>query len=445
MSDLLGSIWWMVVSLGILVTFHEFGHYWVARRCGVHVLRFSVGFGKPLWMRRNAIGTEFALAAIPLGGYVKMLDEREFDVPAGQRPLAFNNKTVWQRIAITAAGPLANLLLCVALLWAMFLIGRADYSATLGPVTGLAAQAGLGSDARLKQIDGRQVTTWSEATLALTLAGMDRRDVALAWTDAQGVERRGTLPLSQLPADTPERAIVQAAGLGWQFQQVPPRVGGLIPGGAADGVLLPGDLLLAVDGKRIQDAAEVAPLLQQLGQQPHPGLLEVERDGQRLALEITPQQKDGRWLLGVQFAAPSAPLPDARQQYGPLAALPAALRETGKLTADTLGMMRRLVTGQASLQNISGPVTIARVANASAQRGADWFLYFLALMSLSLCIINLLPIPILDGGHLLYYLIELVKGSPLSEQAMALGQSIGLAILAAMMGLAFYNDILGLF
>lgn len=450
MIDLIGSIWWMVVSLGILVSFHEYGHYWVARRCGVHVLRFSVGFGKPLWMRRNAIGTEFALAAIPLGGYVKMLDEREYDVPAGQRQMAFNNKSVWQRIAITAAGPAANLLLCVMLLWAVFLIGRQDYSATLGASTGMAAEAGLTAGSRIEKIDGRQINTWAEATMALTMAAMDGRDAELELRQANGQSSRRNLPLSGLPEGFDERQVSALAGLNWAFMAVPARIGEIPAGGAAEGILLPGDLILAVDGQRVDDANQVPGLIERLGQAGHPGLIEVQRNAERLALELSPRLDSSdaanpRWLLGVKFAPMQMPAPDASQRYGLLAAFPAALRETGKLTADTLGMMRRLVTGNASLQNISGPVTIARVANASAKRGADWFLYFLALMSLSLCIINLLPIPVLDGGHLLYYLIELVKGSPLSEKSMAMGQSIGLALLAGLMGLAFYNDILGLF
>lgn len=450
MMDLVGSIWWMVVSLGILVSFHEYGHYWAARRCGVHVLRFSVGFGKPLWMRKNAIGTEFAVAAIPLGGYVKMLDEREFAVPAGQRQLAFNNKSVWQRIAITAAGPLANLLLCVALLWLVFMLGRQDYSATLGVSTGLAAEAGLEHGSRLEQVDGRAVNTWAEASMALTLAAMDRRDARLQLRLADGRGSERVLPLSRLPEGFDERRVTALAGLNWSFMAVPARVGQVVAGGAAEHILLPGDLIVAVDGQPVHDASQVPALINTLGQAGHPGLVEVQRGGDRLALEIHPQQQadeagSPRWLLGVQFAPVQMPAFDASQRHGPLAALPAALRETARLAGDTLGMMRRLLTGNASLQNISGPVTIARVANASASRGADWFLYFLALMSLSLCIINLLPIPILDGGHLLYYLIELVKGSPLSERSMAMGQSIGLAILAGLMGLAFYNDILGLF
>ena len=448
MADFLGSVWWMIVSLGLLVTFHEFGHYWVARRCGVKVLRFSIGFGRPLCSRRGRDGTEFAIAAIPLGGYVKMLDEREAEVPAGERMQAFNNKSVWQRIAVVAAGPLANLVLCVALLWAMFVIGRQDYSATLGHGSGMAASAGFAAGDRIIDVDGRPVATWSEASLALTTAAMDRHDARVRVIDAADDERIRVLPLSTLPEGFDERSVPVQAGLRWQFWLQPAQVETVLDGSAASGQLQPGDLILAIDGQQVESADQVSPLIQQLGARGGAGMLEVERAGQRLALEVTPQRAPGegqpRWLLGVGFVTGQAPAYDARQQFGPLAALPAALRETGKLAADSLGMMRRMLTGHASVKNISGPITIARVANASAERGVDWFLYFLALLSLSLCIINLMPIPILDGGHLLYYLIELVKGSPLSERAMAAGQYLGLALLAGLMGLAFYNDILGL-
>ena len=450
MGDLLGSIWWMIVSLGLLVTFHEFGHYWVAKRCGVKVLRFSVGFGRPLWSRRNRDGTDFTIAAIPLGGYVKMLDEREVEVPAGERAAAFNNKTVWQRIAIVAAGPAANFVLCVALLWAMFLIGRQDYSATLGRTTGIAAEAGLRNGDRLLEVDQRPVATWSEASLAITTAAMDRHDARVVVEGRDGATRQLTLPLSRLPAPLDERQVPAAAGLVWSFWVQPAQVDKVSEGSAADGLLQPGDLILAVDGQRVDGADQVAPLVQALGERGGPGMVEVDRAGERLALELTPRRAEAqgeaaaRWLLGVGFRTGQAPDYDARQQAVLLAAVPAALRETGKLTGDSLGMMRRMLTGAASVKNISGPVTIARVANASAKRGADWFLYFLALLSLSLGIINLLPIPILDGGHLLYYLIELVKGTPLSERAMAAGQYIGLALLAGLMGLAFYNDVLNL-
>lgn len=449
MADFLGSVWWMIVSLGVLVTFHEFGHYWVARRCGVKVLRFSVGFGRPLWSRRNRNGTEFAIAAIPLGGYVKMLDEREVEVPAGERAVAFNNKSVWQRIAIVAAGPAANLLLCIVLLWTMFVIGRQDYSATIGRSTGMAAAAGLGAGDRIVEVDGRAIDTWAEASMALTTAAMDRQDARVRVLDTLDNTHTRVLPLSTLPAGFDERTVPVQAGLAWQFWLQPAQVESVAEGSAASGQLQRGDLILAIDGQRVESADQVAPLVQQLGERGGPGMVEVERAGQRLALELQPQKAPGeagkdRWLIGVGFVTGQAPAYDARQQYGPLAALPAAVREAGRLASDSLGMMRRMLTGHASVKNISGPITIARVANASAERGLDWFLYFLALLSLSLCIINLLPIPILDGGHLLYYLIELVKGSPLSERAMAAGQYVGLALLAGLMGLAFYNDILGL-
>lgn len=449
MGDFLGSVWWLVVSLGLLVTFHEFGHYWVARRCGVDVLRFSVGFGRPLWSRRNRNGTEFAIAAIPLGGYVKMLDEREGEVPASRQVHAFNRQGVWQRIAIVAAGPAANLLLCVALLWTMFIVGRQDYAPVLGRVDGVAAQAGLQRGDRLLAVDGRQVDTWTDATMALAAPALDRRDIQVRVEDASGGQATRTLPLSRLPEQVDERRLPEQAGLTWHFLMAPARIGQVREDGPAAGALLPGDVVLAVDGEPVNAADEVGPRVRALGERGGPGMVEVERGGERLALELEPRRstdpaREGAWELGIVMAAPQAPAYDAVQRFNPLAALPMALRETGRLTADSLGMMRRMVTGEASVKNLSGPVTIARAANASAKRGADWFLYFLALLSLSLAIINLLPIPILDGGHLLYYFIELIKGSPLSERAMAAGQYLGLALLAGLMGLAFYNDLLGL-
>ncbi|MET0808395.1 MAG: RIP metalloprotease RseP [Pseudoxanthomonas sp.] len=451
MSDIVGSIWWMVVALGVLVTFHEFGHYWVARRCGVKVLRFSVGFGKPLWSRRNRNGTEFAIAAIPLGGYVKMLDESEGDVASSDLPQAFNRKPVLQRIAIVAAGPIANLVLCVALLWAMFVIGRQDYSATVGHAQGLAAQGGFQPGDRIDAIDGQSVTTWGDALQAMTLAAMDRHDVQFEVTDGLGNQRRRALALSTLPEGFDQENVAGIAGFAWRHQMVPAVVEQTAPGSPASRVLKPGDRVTALDGDPVRSFGDLSPLVQKLGAKGGVAMIEVTRGAERLALNIKPQwtrdPESGReyWTVGIkppQQAAPAAY--DAEQQFGPLAAVPMALRETGKLTASSLGMIRRMLTGHASVKNISGPLTIAQVANATAKRGPDWFLYFLALLSLSLAIINLLPIPVLDGGHLLYYLIELVKGSPLSERAMATGQYVGLAMLASLMGLAFYNDILRL-
>ena len=452
MSDLLGSIWWMIVALGVLVTFHEFGHYWVARRCGVKVLRFSVGFGKPLWSRRDRHGTEFALAALPLRGDVQMLDEAEGEVPPSQRDQAFNRKSVWQRIAVVAAGPLANIVLCVALLWAMFVIGKQDYSATVGSVSGIAADAGFQRGDRILRVGDRTIDTWTDASIVLTKAAIDGADLPVEVETASGGTTTRTLPLSRLPGGFDLENAVALSGLVWRHWVTPAIVGKVAPGSAADGVLQAGDIVTAVDGQPVHGFGDIAAQVDALGKRGGMAMVEVDRAGERLAFELAPRltplpdgAKGHYWALGL--AAPEKtrlPEYDATLHYGPLAAVPAALRETGKLTSDSLGMIRRMLTGDASLKNVSGPITIAQVANVSAKRGLDWFLWFLAAMSLSLAIINLLPIPVLDGGHLLYYLIELVKGSPLSERHMVAGQYVGLAALAGLMGLAFYNDILRL-
>ena len=447
MSTLLGSVWWMIVSLGVLVTFHEFGHYWTARRCGVRVLRFSVGFGKPLWLRRGADGTEFAIAAIPLGGYVRMLDEREGEVAAADLPRAFNRQPVLRRIAIVAAGPVANLLLCVVLLWGMFVIGRPDYAPVVGHAEAIAANAGLQRGDVVLAVDGTPTPTWSEVSMALATAAMDRRDVPLQVRTADGAQVDRTLALSRLPADASQQQAFAAIGLTPRHFLVPAVVGRVEPGSAAWGVLAEGDAITAIDGRPVASFDEIGPLVQAVGDRE--AMVEVEREGDRLALAVHPTRRNDRqgqpyWALGIVPAPAAMPDHDATRQAGPLAAVPAALRETWKLTGDSVAMIGRLLSGRASVENVSGPITIARYANASARLGPAWFLNFLALLSLSLAIINLLPIPVLDGGHLLYYLIELLKGSPLSERAMAAGQYVGLALLAGLMGLAFYNDILQL-
>ena len=447
MTELLGSIWWLLVSLGVLVTFHEFGHYWVARRCGVRVLRFSVGFGRALWSRTGKDGTEYVVAAIPLGGYVKMLDEREGEVAASELAQAFNRQSVWKRIAIVSAGPAANLLLCIALLWAMFVIGRPDYAPVVGHVQGLAASAGLQRGDTLLAVGDRDTPTWSEVQLALIPSALDHADVAVRVRTASGNGATRELKLSRLPAGFDERRAVDAIGLTPRHQLVPTLIGRVAPDTPAWGVLAEGDRLIAIDGQPVAAWEDIGPHVQRLGARGGTAMIEVERAGERLALELQPKRVvpdagAAYWALGVASAAMAEPAMDAVLRYGPVAAVPAALREGVHQTQQLLSMIGRAFSGRVSVQNtVAGPITIARAANAYASHGPAWYLSLLAMLSLSLGILNLLPIPILDGGHLLYYLIELVKGSPVSERVMAAGQYVGLALIAGLMGLAFYNDI----
>ncbi|MDQ3268905.1 MAG: RIP metalloprotease RseP [Pseudomonadota bacterium] len=450
MIEVLGSIWWLIVSLGVLVTFHEFGHYWVARRCGVRVLRFSVGFGRPLWSRHGRDGTEYVIAAIPLGGYVKMLDEREAPVPEADLHEAFNRKTVWQRMAIVVAGPVANLLLCVALFWGMFVIGRPDFAPVVGLTEGIAAQSGLRGGDVVLAVDDRQTPTWSEVQMALMPAALDYRDVEVQVDAVDGDRVTRKLRLSALPEEFDQRRAMIAIGLTPRHLLVPPVVGRVVADSPAWGVLAEGDRITAVDGQPVSSWGDIAPLVKRLGERGGVAMIEVQRDGERLALEIQPERRSAggepdTWVLGIGSARQETPAMDAVLRLGPVAAVPAAFRETGHQARELFAMIGRAFTGRVDVQNtVAGPITIARATNAYASHGAAWFLSILAMLSLSLGILNLLPVPVLDGGHLLYYLIELVKGSPVSERVMAAGQYVGLALIAALMGLAFYNDIANL-
>jgi regulator of sigma E protease len=450
MIDFFSSAWWLIVALGTLVTFHEFGHYWVARRCGVKVLRFSVGFGKPLWMRRGKDGTEWVIAAIPLGGYVKMLDEREADVPATELDQAFNRKTVWQRMAIVAAGPIANLILCVAFLWVMFLIGRPDYTPVAGRVEGIAAQAGIHRGDTLLAIGERRTPTWTEASMALLTAAIDRSPVPVRIRTEDGTEATRLVDFSRLPRGDNLRLTFGQIGIVPRHMMDPAVVGEVAVGSASEGKLRPGDRIVAIGGTPVEYWMDIAPLVARIGPLGG-GEVEIIRNGTRSSLTLTPRltPQPGAaagsapsWLLGIGAADDAKAPKDAVLRYGPLAAFPAALRETRFQTAELYGMFKRVFTGHLALKNtVSGPIGIAQAANAYAKNGLAWYLNLLALLSLSLAILNLLPIPVLDGGHLLYYLIELLKGSPLSDRAMAAGQYVGLALLLGLMGLAFHNDL----
>ena len=444
-----GWVWWLIVSLGILVTFHEFGHYWVARRCGVKVLRFSVGFGQPIFRRVGRDGTEYVIGWIPLGGYVKMLDEREADVPQALLPQAFNRKSVYQRFAIVAAGPVFNLILCVAMLWAMFVVGKADFLPLVGQTQGIAAQAGLRMDDRIVAIDGQRMDTWTHAQIALATAAVDRRPVEVEVLRGTGDSASLRLDLSTfVPAPAPATALRDIGIVPRQFL-LDPVVGSFSEGSAAQRAgLKVGDRLVAVGDRALRSWDEIGSAVQAQASTEVPLTVVVERDGVRQRIQVQPvlddSQTPARWLIGVA-PSPKAATFDAMLRYGPIDAVGAAFEETGRMASATLGILWRVATGKLSFRGIlNGPITIAEYANASAQTGLAAFLAFLAYLSLSLCIMNLLPIPILDGGHLLYYLIEMVKGSPVSERTMIAGQFVGMVLLVGLMGLAFYNDILRL-
>jgi regulator of sigma E protease len=443
MSEFFGSVWWLIVTLGVLITFHEFGHFVIARRCGVKVLRFSVGFGKALWSRRDRHGTEFVVAAIPLGGYVKMLDEREGDVPAGELELAHNRKPVLQRMAIAIAGPVFNLVFAIAAFWLVLVIGKPDYQPIVGEPVGIAAASGFKSGDRILAVGGEKVETWTDALGALAQQALDARPTDVAVRAADGSESVRRLALDRLTNRGDLEKALPEIGLKLKGPSVPPIAAKVRDGMPADAAgVRDGDRILAINDTPVSDFAALGDLIQKEAARSPVLKFEVERASSHLDLSVRAIQQgdDGeqRWVTGIE--APDAH--DAVLRYGPLAAVPAAFEETWHSATRMLKLLGQIVTGQASTKNISGIISIGQAANTTAHMGVAWFFDFLAAVSLSLAVMNLLPIPILDGGHLLYYLIELVKGSPVSERTQVAGQYVGLMLLVALMGLAFYNDIL---
>ncbi|WP_325437600.1 sigma E protease regulator RseP [Pseudomonas nitroreducens] len=438
----------LIVALGVLVTFHEFGHFWVARRCGVKVLRFSVGFGTPLVRWHDRHGTEFVVAAIPLGGYVKMLDEREGDVPAELLDRAFNRKTVFQRIAIVAAGPVANFLLAILFFWVLAMLGSQQIKPVIGSVVAdsPAAVAGLASGQEVVAVDGEAVDGWSSVNLQLV-----RRLGETGELSVTVLEKGSSVPaVHQVRIsswlkneDNPD----PIGGLGIQpwRPSVAPLIAELDEKGPAKAAGLQiGDRIVTLDGQQVTDWQEVVSRVRAMPE--GKVTLEVERAGRNQELALTLAAKgEGKartGYLGAGVAGGQWPPEMLREvSYGPVAAVGQALSRTWSMSLLTLDSLKKMVLGQLSVKNLSGPITIAKVAGASAQSGVGDFLHFLAYLSISLGVLNLLPIPVLDGGHLLFYMVEWVRGRPLSERVQAWGMQIGISLVVGVMLLALVNDL----
>jgi len=453
--DLAYSVLFFVVAIGVLVTVHEFGHFWVARRLGVKVLRFSVGFGRPLWSRRaGADATEYVVATIPLGGYVKMLDEHEGEVPAAERHRAFNRKPLGVRTAVVAAGPAFNFLFAVLAYWLVLVIGVNGLKSLVGEVEpgSPAAQAGVRAEDRVVAVDGRETPTWEAVVQTVLGRALDEEHVPVTVVRADGSRERLTLDLSHIVVDELTRGrFFETFGMQPRRPSLPPVIDRVQSGGAAEAAgLQAGDRVVSANGTPIESwQAWVEYVRGHAGERLE---VVVERHGTRTQVTLTPEAVQSEGETIGRIGAWPAPPPEEElstlyvtQREGPLTAVGGAFVQTWDTTALTLRMLWKMVLQEVSVENLSGPISIAQYAGYTAQIGAARFFEFLAIVSISLGILNLLPIPVLDGGHLLYYVIEFFKGRPLSEEAQAAGQRVGIVLLVGLMGLAFYNDLARLF
>lgn len=447
----LQDIFGFIIAIGVLVAFHEFGHYWVAKRLGVKVLRYSIGFGKPLFSWTGGKdGTEYALSAIPLGGYVKMLDEREGDVAPEELHRTFNRKPVAVRAAIVAAGPAFNFLFALVAYWVIFVAGSEDVRPVIGAVApdSPAAMAGLQSGDELTRVGDKNVRGWEQALMALLNAGVSDPVVKLEVETASGQRAQRTLDLHGAKPLGDEPNYLKVLGISPWMPTLPAVIGTALPDSPATAAGLEvGDRIVAIDGHAIGDWTD---LVDYVGA--HPGkqvLIRVDGPAPHdVTATLGSREIDGRevGMLGISPDVPEdikalyrSMLREVR--YGPLESLRRAAESTWTTSSLTVKVMWRMVTGEASIKNLGGPLHIAQFAGESVGLGFTAFLKFLALVSVSLAVLNLLPVPVLDGGHLLYYAIEVVRGRPLSDWAQGIGQQIGMGLLFMLMALALYNDI----
>jgi regulator of sigma E protease len=437
-----------LVALGVLVTIHEYGHFWVARRCGVKVLRFSVGFGSPLLRWHDRQGTEFVVAAIPLGGYVKMLDEREGDVPPELLDQSFNRKSVRQRIAIVAAGPVANFLLALLFFWVVAMLGSQQVRPVIGAVEAgsLADVAGLQVGQEIVAVDGEPTTGWAAVNLQLVSRLGESGNLELSVREpGSSVDSPRQVVLDNWLRGADEPDPIASLGIRPWRPVLHPVLAQLDPEGPAFAAgLQVGDRLLALDGQSLADWQQLVDQVRGL-----PGKqisLLVERQGQQLDVPLTLAARgEGEAVsgyLGAGVAGGDWPAEMLREvSYGPLDAVVEGAKNTWTMSVLTLNSLKKMLFGELSVKNLSGPITIAKVAGASAESGLSDFLKFLAYLSISLGVLNLLPIPVLDGGHLLFYLVEWVRGRPLSERVQGWGMQIGISLVVGVMLLALVNDL----
>ena len=448
MFDIIQTVFMLAVTLGIVVTVHEFGHFWVARRCGVKVLKFSVGFGRSVWSRQAQDGVEYAIGVLPLGGYVKMLDEREAPVDADLKAQAFNNKSPAQRIAIAAAGPMFNFILAIIVYFVLFLAGERGLAPVIGSVEpgSIAEMAGLESDQEIVAIDGQKTLTWQAVNFALLerLGDSGTIEFSVIYPPSQQVYS-SQANLDRWLAGAEDVDLIRELGIEPYRPVIPAIIGGLADDGAAmKAGLQVGDEFVSIDGSTISDwMALVEEVKRSAGQERWLGIL---RDGLPLtiAVQIEAAVVDGETIgrLGVYPAAVDFPVNMIRYlERGPIESLAAALERTGALVVFTLDSMKKMVEGLISPKNLSGPITIAKVATATAERGWASYFEFIALLSVSLGVLNLLPIPVLDGGHILYYAIEWIAGRPVPERVQIMGYQIGLFLVTCLMVFALYNDV----
>jgi len=443
------SVLAFIVAIGVLVTVHEFGHYAVARALGVKVLRFSVGFGKPIWTRRAGRDqTEYVLAALPLGGYVKMLDENEGDVPAEDLHRAFNRQSYKVRSAIVLAGPSLNFLFAIFIYWLLFVSGIPGVRPVIGEVMqdSPANAAGLRAGDEITSVSGRDTPTWEAARMAILKGLIDDQPIELMAQATSGAHVKRVLYPPTGKALPDDGAVLGHLGIvRWRPQAL---IGAVSSDGAgARAGFRRGDRVLSIDQRTVSSWGELVKMIRE-----NPGkdlTVRVERNAAQVELLLTPvvKSEDGKRIgyIGVAPEMGQFRAMRTEQRFSPLGAIGAAFVKTWDVSALILQMLGKMVIGEASIKNISGPITIAQYAGETASLGLGPFVHFLALVSISLGVLNLLPIPLLDGGHLLYYLIEIVKGGALSERAALVGQQAGLVLLIGLMSLAFYNDLIRVF